>query len=128
MLVLFKPEGIAGIFTGIAARERKLPYFGSLVEVEMAYDQKQLSLQAPITLREPAERALVLQLLGFEGVEALGGTDPAVCLDDRGQLIGRRTVHDHAVDTEVELAQHPLGAAFRRTGGCRLQPRRQASV
>ena len=38
--------------TVAAARERKLPYFGSLVEVEMAYDQKQLSLQAPITLRE----------------------------------------------------------------------------
>jgi DNA-directed RNA polymerase subunit beta' len=34
------------------ARERKLPYFGSLDEVETAYDQKQVSLQAPITLRE----------------------------------------------------------------------------
>ena len=34
------------------ARERKLPYFGSLDEVEIAYDQKQVSLQAPITLRE----------------------------------------------------------------------------
>src|SRR5689334_3326299 len=34
------------------ARERKLPYFGSLDEVETAYDQKQLTLQAPITLRE----------------------------------------------------------------------------
>ena len=34
------------------ARERKLPYFGSLDEVEIAYDQKQVTLQAPITLRE----------------------------------------------------------------------------
>src|SRR6478609_4545706 len=34
------------------ARERKLPYFGSLDEVETAYDQKQLTLAAPITLRE----------------------------------------------------------------------------
>src|SRR5690348_7626260 len=34
------------------ARERRLPYFGSLDEVEMAYDQKQDTLQAPITLRE----------------------------------------------------------------------------
>ncbi|MFI5042537.1 MAG: DNA-directed RNA polymerase subunit beta', partial [Acidimicrobiales bacterium] len=38
--------------TVAAARERKLPYFGSLDEVEMAYDQKQVALQAPITLRE----------------------------------------------------------------------------
>jgi DNA-directed RNA polymerase subunit beta' len=34
------------------ARERKLPYFGSLDEVETAYDQKQVRLQDPITLRE----------------------------------------------------------------------------
>jgi DNA-directed RNA polymerase subunit beta' len=34
------------------ARERKLPYFGSLDEVEMAFEQKQVGLQAPITLRE----------------------------------------------------------------------------
>ncbi len=34
------------------ARERKLPYFGSLDEVEIAYDQKQVGLQDPITLRE----------------------------------------------------------------------------
>ena len=38
--------------TVAAARERKLPYFGSLDEVEIAYDQKQVTLQAPITLRE----------------------------------------------------------------------------
>ncbi len=38
--------------TVAAARERKLPYFGSLDEVEIAYDQKQVGLQAPITLRE----------------------------------------------------------------------------
>jgi DNA-directed RNA polymerase subunit beta' len=34
------------------ARKRKLPYFGSLEEVETAYDQKQVTLAAPITLRE----------------------------------------------------------------------------
>jgi DNA-directed RNA polymerase subunit beta' len=38
--------------TVAVARERKLPYFGSLDEVEIAYDQKQVTLQAPITLRE----------------------------------------------------------------------------
>ncbi|HYX86087.1 MAG TPA: DNA-directed RNA polymerase subunit beta' [Gaiellales bacterium] len=47
----YAPEDLSQV-TVADARERKLPYFGSLDEVELAYDQKQVHLQDPITLRE----------------------------------------------------------------------------
>ena len=47
----YSPEDLTQV-TVAEARKRKLPYFGSLDEVEMAYDQKQVQLQEAITLRE----------------------------------------------------------------------------
>src|SRR5262249_17292063 len=57
--------------------------------------------------RGPARRGLA------EGPARLGGG---------GQLAGAGAGHDHAVYAQVELAQHPLGAALRRPGGGRLEP------
>ena len=44
-------EDLTGV-TWEQLKERKAPYFGSMDEVEIAYDQKQVSLQAVIGLRE----------------------------------------------------------------------------
>jgi DNA-directed RNA polymerase subunit beta' len=50
----YSPEDLTQV-TVADARKRKLPYFGALDEVEMAYDQKQVKLQDPITVRESGD-------------------------------------------------------------------------
>jgi DNA-directed RNA polymerase subunit beta' len=47
----YSPEDLTQV-TVEDARKRKLPYFGSLDEVELAYEQRQVRLQEAITLRE----------------------------------------------------------------------------
>jgi DNA-directed RNA polymerase subunit beta' len=50
----YSPEDLTQV-TVADARKRKLPYFGALDEVELAYDQKQVKLQDPITVRESGD-------------------------------------------------------------------------
>ena len=49
----YSPEDLTQV-TVADARKRKLPYFGALDEVELAYDQKQVQLQDAITLASAA--------------------------------------------------------------------------